>query len=202
MKSEKAIISNLKNLFELLLSENKILFPSVMQQKHWEKVLEKWIKDRTIPLFARKASGIRGQAIEHIHSRDVIKTDNTPAHWVFRNCVLNSELPNVERVKKEWDERKFPIAIMIKKTEKEFLIKSQVAANEFRLGKKKLYVAHLDKVALPRNLNLPMEQFINHHRRFLSLQNMYAIDIEFYGLTHVKIFNDIVKEHKQKIGLK
>lgn len=202
MKSKNKIILNLSKLFELLLAENKIIFPSIKQQKHWERVLEQWIKDHTIPLFARKASGIRGQTMEHIRERVIIKTDNTPAHWVFRNCVLNSELPIVSRVKKELDERKFPIAIMIKKTEKEFLIKSQVAAKEFRLGKEKLYVAHLEKVALPRNLNLSMEQFINHHRRFLSLQNMYAIDIDFYGLTHIKIFNDIVKEHKQKIGLK
>ncbi len=196
MQQDKKEYILFKNLFDFLVKEKLIHFPSKSQTKQWEKVLKEWIDDQSIPLFARKGSSIRGQSIEHDHSRKVIKTDNTPAHWVFRNFVLNNEKPFLSRIKDEWETKTFPIAIMIKKSEKKFLVKSQIASHEFRLGYDNIYVAHIEPVALSRSKIIPYKEFINHHIRFLSLGNMYCISKDYSGLSHIKKFNEIVIQNK------
>jgi hypothetical protein len=190
------INNKLEELFNEFVEEKQISFPSETQINQWEDVLDAWCNDRSMKLFVRQTSKPKGAPIINNLGRIIIRTDNTPAHWVYRKFVLNNEIPSLIDIKKELDERTFKIAIIIKQTEKEYILKSEVAKKELTLGNDNWKIAHIVQIKLPGNKTLPLSEYINHHKRFLSLKNIYLIKKEFSGLAEVKRFNDIVIRYR------
>src|SRR5689334_23366984 len=133
---DKMLIASFENVFSSLIAESFIRFPSVRQVESWEQVLDKWINDRSLPLFVRKASGLRGSSIIHQKGRTLIITDNTPAQWIYRQVSLNDEKLTLADVKRALENRTFPLAMIIKQSEKEHLIRSQVSNGSFMLDGK------------------------------------------------------------------
>lgn len=99
-------------------------------------------------------------------------------------------------VKEAIQKNTFPIAMMMKKIEKEFLQKSQVINSSFRLGNENWKIAHVEPIALSRQQNLNIEHYEIHHRKFLSLRNMYLIRKDFSGIAEIPLFNKIIIRHR------
>ena len=195
----KQIIMKIENafrkLYEVMVQEKTIYFPSKQKIELWQNILNQWILKDSLPLFVRKSSDVRGSEIIHEDGRIIIKTDNTPAHWIFRRFVLNNEIPTFKIIKTAIEDSGIPLAMMRKKTEKEFLKNSQIASKDFRLGNENWKIAHIQRIALPRNKNITLEQYKEHHKKFLSLNNMYLIKKEFSGISEVDLFNQFISQH-------
>jgi hypothetical protein len=89
---QNKIKEHLESVFNLLVESNQIIFPDRKSIEIWERVLVEWIDDESMTLFARKGSETRGIDVHNVFNRRIITTDNTPAHWVFKNLVLNKSL--------------------------------------------------------------------------------------------------------------
>lgn len=190
-----AVQQKLKQFYNLLVKEDIMKFPSLDQTVYWESVLNDWIENEDMPLFVRKPASIRGSTVTHLSKRKIIVTDNTPAHWIYKKIVLDKERPSLKFVEECINKSNFPYAIMMKKSEKNYLVKSQIATKDFRLGSQNWKIAHIERIALPRAKNISIIDFKEHHRKFLSLKNMYIIKKEFSGLAEVEMFNHIILQN-------
>ncbi len=189
------IKKHLESLFKLLVKNNKIVFPDKKIIKSWEKLLSEWIEDEAMTLFARKGAETRGTNVENLYNRRIITTDNTPAHWVFKNLVLNKSKITKENVHALIQNNEFPIAFIRKKNEHNTLVGKMVADKETRLNKHGWKLAHIKRIALKRGENISLQDYKDHHLSFLSLNNMYLIDKNYSGIAEVKMFNEIVISH-------
>lgn len=192
------IKDHLQSVFSLLLSKDKIKIPDKKIVSTWENILSEWVNDESMTLFARKGGKIRGSKIEGIENREILYTDNTPAHWVFKNIFLDKMIVHKSELKILLNEKKFPLCFIRKKAEHETLTAEMVATKDTRLTDYKL--THIDRIAMKRGENISIEDYKNHHFTFLNLSNMYLIDKEFSGLAEVPLFNEIIKEYKKSIG--
>ena len=196
MEVSQQMKDGFEDLYATMVRDGIVKFPTKDQINIWEGILDEWVSDKTLPLFRRKPSGGRGSQVIHEAGRALMITDNTPAHWVYRTAVLNADKPTFSIVREAIRNNTFPIAMMMKKVEKEFLLKSQVSNSSFRLGNENWKVAHIEPIALSRQQNLTIEQYEAHHRKFLSLSNMYLIRKDYSGIAEVALFNGIVMRHK------
>jgi hypothetical protein len=187
-----------KQLFEQLLSSYLIQFPSTKRIKEWDEVLNQWINDSTLPLFSRKSSSLRGSSFVHEAGRTLIITDNTPAQWIYRRVVLNGEKLTLLDISEALMKRSFPLAMMVKKSEREHLIDSQVSKGSFKVDNEVWKIAHIKQIALARTKSPGINDHIEHHRRFLSLDNMYIIRKDFSGIAEVDIFNKLIADWKNR----
>lgn len=185
-----------KTVFNILLQNKKIVIPEDVIIKSWQVVIEEWIKDESMTLFVRKGGEIRGTKITNIRERDIITTDNTPAHWVFKNLVLDKLNYNKNQIADLVKSNRFPISFVRKKSEYETLIGEMVATKTTRLNEHGWKLAHIDRIAMKRGNNITIEDYKTHHSNFLNLSNMYLIDKDFSGLAEVLLFNEIVQEYK------
>jgi hypothetical protein len=186
---------HLESVFNLLVENNKILFPDKNIINSWEKLLGEWIEDEAMTLFARKGGETRGTNVDNIYNRRIITTDNTPAHWVFKNLVLNKSIFTKDHVHELIQNNNFPIAFIRKKNEHNTLIGRMVADKETRLNEQGWKLAHIKPIALKRGKNISLQDYQNHHASFLSLNNMYLIDKNYSGIAEVTMFNEIVLAH-------
>jgi hypothetical protein len=188
------IKKHLESIFHLLRENEKIIIPKEELIIEWDKIVEEWIDDKSMTLFFRKGGKLRGDKIENEYGRPIVITDNTPAHWVFKNIVLNKIKFTKKDIHKLIKTNEFPIAFARKKTEKDLLIGKMVAGNTINFGDWKL--AHINQIGLKRAINISFEDYKKHHQGFLSIRNMYLIDKNFSGLAEVKLFNEIVNENR------
>jgi hypothetical protein len=182
----------LNDAFEKLMEKNWLLFPSQEISEEWDVTLHEWMNDERLPLFVRRPSALRGSQVANNFGRKLIITDNTPAHWVFRTIVLDKKRPDLNMVANTIDAGEFPLAMMMKKTEKAHMQKAQVATRAYRLGQDEWKIAHIEPVALSRKKNLELDDYVDHHYKLLSLKNMYLINKAYAGIAEVKQFNEIV----------
>jgi hypothetical protein len=110
---------NFHEIFHLLLKDWAIRFPERNQVLHWEGILKQWIENDKLPLLARTSSALRGDSLMNTHNLKVIVSDNTPAHWVFCKIVFGKELPDLNHVRELWNTSSFPLALMLKREEKD-----------------------------------------------------------------------------------
>lgn len=185
----------LQEVFKVLIENKKILIPCETIIKSWERVLIEWIKDDTMPLFVRKGAETRGTILENFLQRKIMTTDNTPAHWVFKNIVFEEKKFTKNDIKNLLQNNNFPIAFIKKKEEQNTLIGKMVADNDTRLNNKGWKLAHIEGIAMKRGKNVTLTNYKEHHKRFLSLTNIYLIDKQYSGLAETVLFNTIVKEH-------
>ena len=195
------IKTNFENVFKTLFKNKKIIFPTEDISKNWTKVLNEWIDDDQMILFVRKGGETRGQIFETSCGRKIMTTDNTPAHWVFKNIVLNGLNHSKKEISELIKTNNFPISFIRKKSEKETLIGKMVADKETRLNNDNWKLAHIGRIAMKRGKSITVNDYKDHHRKFLDLTNIYLIHRDFSGLAETPMFNEIVKEYLQKKAL-
>ena len=189
------IKENFQSVFYSLFENSRIIFPSKEIINSWQIVIDEWLESESIPLFVRKGSETRGQKIE-FNGRHIITTDNTPAHWVFKNLVLENQTFNSQQIHNLIISNNFPVSFIRKKKEYETLLDGMVANSKTRLNNLGWKLAHIEGIAMKRGKNITIEDYKDHHSKFLNLSNMYLIDKKFSGLAEVSLFNEIVIYYK------
>ena len=154
-------------------------------RRGWTELLEAWIIDPAVPLLVRRVGAGRGQVIPHWTGRDLVPTDNSPAHWAL-SLALQGIVPTLPEVRDWFAQDCIPVAMVLKKAEREKAryrcTRSAVSLND--LGWK---VAHLDDVRLGRGTlaQMPLEGLRAHCRRFLNPGNMFLVPLPWAGLAEV-----------------
>ena len=191
------IQQHLESIFQLLLSMQKIVIPKPDVIQYWNSVVSEWIDDESMPLFVRKGGEIRGTSIT-IGNRAIIKTDNTPAHWIFKKIVFDKASPTKSRIAEMLENNEFPISFIRKRNEYDTLKNGMVSTKETRLNEQGWKLAHIERIAIKRGNNVTIDHYKKHHEIFLSLSNMYLIDKDFSGLAELESFNIIIKIYRDK----
>ncbi len=154
-------------------------------RRGWAALLDAWIADKRVPLFVRRASAGRGQVVKHVSGRELIPTDNSPAHWALA-LALQDKVPTLAEVSGWFEQDLIPVAMVLKRAERKQAryrcTRSSVSLNA--LGWK---VSHLDEVGLGRATPsaAPLEQIHAHFRRFLSPGNMFLVPLQWSGIAEI-----------------
>lgn len=189
------IKTHFEKVFELLLFNNKIIIPQKEVSECWLKILNEWVDDEQMVLFVRKGNDIRGSISEIYSGRKIMTTDNTPAHWIFRNTVFSNRSLSKQTIAELIHSNQFPVSFIKKGSEKDTLVENMLADKAIKEQITSWKLAHIDRIALKRSKNIPLEEYKNHHRKFLDLNNMYLIDKEYSGLAETPLFNTVVKNY-------
>lgn len=188
------IKKNFNDVLKVLIENKKILFPEKELKLKWQLVIQKWVNNDSMTLFVRKGGMTRGTKIL-FENRTITTTDNTPAHWVFKNIVFDQQPYTCEEIENIIQLNKFPISFIRKKNEYATLLDGMVADKNLRLNNDGWKLAHIERIAMKRGKNITLDDYKMHHIKFLDLSNMYLIDKQFSGLAEVDLFNDLVKEY-------
>ena len=158
------------------------------------QLLNHWSADSALPLFVRRASAGRGRVILHRSGREIVPTDNSPAHWALA-LALAARVPSPAEVRKALSEDAIPVALVIKKSEQEHATyrctRMEVSLNA--LGWK---VAHLEDVGLGRVdlQETPIDRIIAHFHRFLWPGNMFVVPLLWAGLAELPEMVDAIRK--------
>ena len=153
----------------------------------WDANIEAWIADRKKPLFVRRSSLPRGTVLVHDTGRQLVPTDNTPAHWVFAQAVSGAS-PQI----KEVTLFEIPVAMAIKRSEKE-------TATYLSSGRKGLLndwkLCHIEPVKVGRGdiSTVPIQSLEDQLRRFLKPSNMFMVPKAIGGLGEIPDVIDAVR---------
>lgn len=195
---KEQIKKHFRQVFNILVKSKKIIFPEKKHELKWRAIINEWAEDDSMTLFVRKGSMIRGTKLVH-EERTITTTDNTPAHWIFKNMVLDRKTFSQKEIAVLIRENKFPISFIRKRSEHKTLFDGMVADKNTRLNVSGWKLAHIKRIAMKRGKNITIDDYKRHHLSFLDLSNMYLIDKDFSGLAEVKLFNDLVMEYRSKI---
>ncbi|RYG94324.1 MAG: hypothetical protein EON58_16510 [Alphaproteobacteria bacterium] len=99
---------------------------------HWRELVDTWIGDQSLPLLVRKG-GLRGCPFKHISGRDVILTDNSPAHWMYSGST-QEKYPTRDGVQNALTLQLLPVRMIFNATEKQARQKHLLANPEAMMG--------------------------------------------------------------------
>lgn len=172
--------------------------PSISSVKHWDRLIEEWALDETLPLYIRKsgASYKRGSEILHSSGRILIPADNGPAHWSLSMCV-NENLIETKDLKELIKKDQIPIAFVLSAVESSSKYKQTKHLIDTP-NKKDWKIAHIESVGLKsRNKleNTDIEVLQEHFKKFMSPSNMFLFPKHYAGLAEldetIKIYKEI-----------
>jgi hypothetical protein len=168
----------------------------------WDKLLEEWASDETLPLFVRKKQKdySRGQSVAHQSGRELIPTDNSPAQWSFAMALVGAK-PNLADIHDLLLAKKIPIAMIMGPAERERAmyhgLRSEVP-NPNALGWK---VCHKDGVRLRGrgDINaISLTHLQAHFKRFLAPSNMFLVPKALAGLGELPQFIEAMREEMSR----
>lgn len=153
----------------------------------WEKMIEEWIDDETMPLIVRKQVSRRGHSVVHKSGREIIISDNTVAIWAFAN-VLKGKVFSLSEIRRLLQNRELPIVFMSTKEIREnakyakALVKNPLS--DWRL-------CHISPVGLNTNRaieDLSISEIKDHFRKYISPRNMFVLPKEIGYLGEIDEF--------------
>ena len=164
---------------------------------HWDKLIDDWGNNDSMPLFIRKQSFGRGSIIFHNSGRKLIFTDNSPAIWAYSACLLEEGF-SLNHIKNLLNKDEIPISLALKEHE---LIRAEYKCklSSVNLNKKGWKLAHINSVGIKKRLNednlknLPIEELIAHFVKFMSPSNMFLIPKQWSGLAELPEVIDVFK---------
>ncbi|MFX1298321.1 MAG: hypothetical protein ACFFD2_26135 [Promethearchaeota archaeon] len=167
---------------------------------HWDKLIEDWINDKTLPMLIRKRSQGRGKIYYHEETgRELIPTDNTPAKWIFAQAYIEGSEFNLDNIRAMFERKTIPIAMALSKKEKQETnynnIKNYIDIN--KLGWK---LCHIQPVGLRKRISfnqLPIKTLEEHFRNFLSPSNMFLVPKKMSGLGEIPHIIEYMKDNKR-----
>lgn len=163
---------------------------------HWDRLLELWISDESLPLFIRKREkGIaRGEITFHDSSRELVTTDNSPASWSYM-AAFSGQRPSLDDVRRELDGDAIPVAMVV---DREMRARARYkccrisATSPNKLGWK---VCHKRGVGLHGRTSLkqrPITDLYEHFRNFMSPSNIFLVPLFLGGLGEVPHFIEAI----------
>jgi hypothetical protein len=151
--------------------------------KHWNGLVEEWAES-DLPLFIRKASGVRGQEIHHAHGRRIIVADNSPAQWSFLQAFLGSRF-SLGEIKSIIEQDKIPIAFAAKSSEKTQMNYKRTLTTAESLGSRKWKLCHIEQIGLNTKkaiVEIPLSILKDHFRQFLKPSNHFLVPLYWAGM--------------------
>lgn len=163
--------------------------------ERWERLLQEWVADNSLPLFARKANRNRGHAFTHkATGRIIVPTDNSPAQWVFTKAC-NEECPSINDLR-TWlaipsvNQERIPIAMAFSREEKNDLTFGMTLskAKDFDVNRQGWKLGHIEGIGLKKKgdlISMNIDELRKHHLAFLRPANMFVIPKRWAGLAEI-----------------
>lgn len=185
----------LRRLAVLWAREPSRARPTFELVEHWDRLINDWTSDLSLPFYIRKYNDNRGSILSHSSGRSLVPVDNSPAQWAFAQAVLG-ERPSLDDVRHLIAADKVPVAMMLRPKERAAATYSCTlgkAVNPNTYGWK---VAHVDAVGLSSRsdiLDLPADVLESHFRKLMAPRNMFAIPLRYTGLGELPEFRDAIR---------
>ena len=186
-------LKNIPDLPSLLDELAKLWFQSSLRPRveqhvlsHLDKLIDDWAES-DLPLLIRKSNNDRGHIYPHSEGgRQIIPTDNSPAHWSLRQAILG-KTPSIDDIRNYIKQDAIPVAMILKKAEQKENIRRLTCTNNKlpRLAKLGWKVCHIEGVRLRAQGEIteaPLDELKNHFKRFLKPSNMFLIPKQIGGL--------------------
>ena len=169
--------------------------PSSSVLAHWDSLVKTWSEDATLPLLVRKVASNRGSVLTHASGRQIVPTDNSPAHWSFALAVLG-EKPTLEWVRHQLESDAIPVAMILKASER--------AAAKFKCSLGRVVNPNAAGWKVSQGLasagsveTTPEPRLREHFIRFISPRNMFVIPTSYAGLGELPEFCDEIRKLMQ-----
>lgn len=162
--------------------------------KHWNTLIDEWVKDKSVPLIVRKNTEMRGRSFIHPTGREIIISDNTFAIWAFSR-VLENKVFTVAQIKDMLERNEIPMVYMQTKYIKENAKYSKPLGVNAINGWK---LCHIEPVGFNSHKSieeLDIHTIERHFRKYANPNNMFVLPKEIGGLGEIKEF---IEEQKRK----
>lgn len=166
-------------------------------QEHWNRLIDGWSVDLSLPLYVRKSANHRGSVISHPSGRRIVPTDNSPAQWAFAQAVLGKQ-PSLEDIRRLIEADQVPVAMALKAKERATARYSCTLGDDVSPNAFGWKVAHVDSVGLTSRtslLNHAEHTLRTHFRKLMAPRNMFAIPLRYAGLGELPEFRDAIRAH-------
>jgi hypothetical protein len=142
----------------------------------WDKLLDEWMSQTSMPILIRKAGQTRGKLIEHSSSaRNFVLTDNSPAHWAF-SLALDKQVPTLQEVGTALEAGTLGVALAFRPGERDQAdYKGTLKAFK---NLQKWNICHIDNVSdsfKGKTESQDIDKLLRHSIRFLSPRNMFVV---------------------------
>ena len=175
--------------------------PSRAVVAEWDKLLEEWASDKTLPLFVRKKQKdySRGQSVVHESGRELIPTDNSPAQWSFALALAGAK-PNLTEIHDMLRKRQIPMAMIMGPVERESATYHGLRREVSNPNAHGWKVCHKDGVRLNGRGDIkavPIALLQAHFKRFLAPSNMFLVPKVLAGLGELPQFIAAMRDSPQ-----
>ena len=181
------LIEQLANLWACDQSRPR---PESFVIQHWDSLVDKWVEDRSLPLFVRKANNNRGSLLTLSSGRAVIPTDNSPASWAFTRAILG-DTPSLEDIRRKFDEDQIPIAMILKPAERDAPRYGSTLSKTENPNSAGWKLAHIDGVGLKSNTavgSIDESVLRVHFCNLMKPGNMILTPLRYAGLGELPEF--------------
>ena len=153
----------------------------------WDRLIDDWIEDKTMPLIVRRSKELRGHIYHHSSGREIVVSDNTIAIWVS-NKVLSGEIETLSHIKELLELDEIPITFAFKKDE---VIVARYTKTLGKYALKDWKVCHIDPIGLNTKTNIvdiPIKVLEEHFRKYASPKNIFLLPQAIGGLGEIPEF--------------
>ena len=163
---------------------------------HWDQLIREWAECKDLPLFIRKPTLGRGQYLKHVSGRDFVPVDNSPPHWSLIQA-LKGQKPTLFEIREAIDKDLIPVAMILKKTEKESARLTHTRTQGENLNHHGWKLAHIEPVGLNTRIDLkdvPLSTLKEHFIKLMSPSNMFLIPLSLAGLAETEIMIEAIRK--------
>ena len=157
----------------------------------WERLINDWINDETLPIIVRKQTSIRGSEIKHESGRKIVTTDNSFSQWIYSN-VLDGKTYSIEEIKNLLKNDEIPMSFAIKASEKK-KIKYKKTIGSYSINNRGWKLCHIDPVGLKTKLpieKIDIQELKKHFKKLANPRNMFLLPLQIGSLGEIQEFID------------
>lgn len=176
--------------------------PSRVILEKWQKLLASWVRDKSLPLYIRKARVGRGKRLRNKSGRILIPTDNSTAHWSF-SLALDNRCPRKSRVKQLVENYEIPLAFAPLPEERKYFKNNPSAfrSKEHNLNLQGWKLAHIEPVGLKSRQLLQerdIEELEIHFMKFLDPSNMFVVPKRWSGIAEAEEIIEVFRANRKR----
>ncbi len=149
--------------------------PAANVLDNWDRLLNDWVADDSMPLLIRKGGLSRGQVVQHKSGRTLVPTDNTPAHWSL-SLTLDGVVPSLDECRAQLESGALGVALAFKGDERKQAAYHGILKKYKNLTKWR--ICHIEPVSDASKTPLPernIADLLEHSKRFLRPRNMFVV---------------------------
>lgn len=162
--------------------------PTTKACQHWAALIKAWAEDDSLPLYVRKGGVDRGSVTLHESGRQLVPTDNSPAHWAFA-CAVLGETPTLDDIRAAMAEDRIPVAMVLKGSERNSARYKCLLSQAKNPASRGWKIAHIQPVGLrSRGLLMGISELKVHFRKLMIPENMFVVPVSYAGLGELPEF--------------